>query len=48
MFKNTEEKYIDLKRLGELLHIKDNRTITKWCESNNIKIHIISSQLIYG
>ncbi len=44
MFKNTEEKYIDLKRLGELLHIKDNRTITKWCNDKNIEIQIINKK----
>lgn len=42
---NIEEtKFIDLKTLGEVLHIKDKRTTTKWCEDKNIEIQTINKK----
>lgn len=43
---HTQEKFIDLKTLGNILLIKGLQGITKWCEDHKIPIQILGKKRV--
>ena len=46
MLKHENEKFLDLKSLGQILLTKSITATVKWCENHNIKIQIIGNKKV--